>query len=115
MSNAALEKIKEIVENFVSLEVVTLVTNIKVTTPKDPKEKTKYISEEKTIEKGCVTTIDIINGDIKNYIGTGLVDEEYDRVTKFHATQVEKGQEVIRSSISALKDAAQLIKDMTTS
>jgi len=117
MANEALDTIRKIVKDFTTLEVVTLVTDIKVNKQKQPdgSEKVTYASGDEKIDRGCITTIDLIDGDIRNYIGKGLVNEEYDRVTKFHSTQVEKGQEVIRSTISALKDAAQMIKELTTS
>ena len=117
MANEALDTIRKIVKELTTLEVVTLVTEIKGDKQQqaDGSEKTTFAPRNDAVGKGCVTTIDMIDGDIRNYIGEGLADEEYDRITRFHSTQVEKGQEVIRSTISALKDAAQLIKDLTTS
>ena len=117
MANEALETIKKIVKDFTTLEIVTVVTNIQVNKQKqsDGSETVTYVPEDQSIEKGCLTRIDLVDGDIRNYIGKGLEGEDYDRITKFHATQVEKGQEVIQGTINALKDAAQLIKDMTSS
>ena len=119
MPNDALDTIKKIVKDFTRLEVVTVVTNIDVKKNKQPDgtEKVTFVPEDqKIIDKGCYTTIDLIDGDIRNYIARGLEEgEEYDRITKFHATQVEKGQEVIKGTITALKDAAYLIKELTTS
>ncbi len=117
MANEALDTIRKIVKELTTLEVVTLVTDIQVSKQQQPdgSEKTTFAPQDQAVGKGCVTTINMIDGDIRNYIGEGLVDEEYDRITKFHLAQVEKGQEVIRSTISALKDAAQLIKELTTS
>ena len=109
MPNEALESIKEIVRGFKTLTIVTLVTNIQVDA------EGKASPKPGTADKGCYTEIDLVEGDIKNYIGKGLEDEEYDRVTKFHANQVEKGQQVIQNTIAALKDAAKLIKELTTS
>ncbi len=117
MANEALNTVRKIVKDLTTLEVVTLVTEIQVNKQQQPdgSEKTTFAAQDQAVAKGCVTTINMVDGDIRNYIGDGLADEEYDRITQFHSTQVEKGQEVIRSTISALKDAAQLIKELTTS
>ena len=109
MPNEALESIKAIVKGFKTLTILTLVTDIQIDAAG------KATPTHGTAERGCYTEIDLVGGDIKNYIGAGLGDEEYDRVTKFHATQVEKGQQVIQNTIGALKDAAKLIKELTTS
>lgn len=112
MANEALTKIKEIIRDLKTLEIVTVVTNI--TSRKDDDGRIQFLPEEKTIEKGCVTIIDLIEGDIRNYVGPGLAGEEYDQITNFHARQVEKGYEVIKSNISGLKDIAKLIKELAS-
>ena len=117
MANEALQTIKDIVKDFANLEIVTMVGNIEV--KKEPQTdgstKVSFEPEAQTIDKGCITTINLVDGDIRNYIGKGLTGEEYDRVVEFHTLQVEKAREVIQGTITALKEAAQLIKELSAS
>ena len=113
MANEALDSIKEFAEKLKTLEIVTMVTAIQEEkTTQDGASQVSFVPAEGKVNKGCVTKIDLIGGDIRTYIGDGMTDEEYQRITAFHSQQVEKGQQVIERTVLTLKDLAKAIRDL---
>lgn len=57
------------------------------------------------------TTIDLVQGDIKNRIDRDFVTGDLKELRSFHESQVLKGQQIIKDNIEALKALWGFVKD----
>jgi hypothetical protein len=78
--------------------------------------KTVSLSIETSVTVGgknhsMVTTIDLIQGDIKNVLDREFVVGELTELRGFHETQVLRGQQIIKDNLEALKALWALVKD----
>lgn len=86
-----LKKVLEAIERLTNLVIITSVNE-----EGEPKE--------------MKTTIDLVQGDIKNEIDAAFVTGDLKDLREYHAAQVLKGQQIIRDNIAALKDLYLLIR-----
>ncbi|MGH2415333.1 MAG: hypothetical protein ACRDEA_16925 [Microcystaceae cyanobacterium] len=100
------KKIEENHNNFfkVFLDIIEDAVTLTIeTTVKDAGD-----SEEKLL-----TEISLLEGDIKNEIGSKFVtDESYEKVRIFHQEQVAKGEEIIKKNLESLHDLINYLIDV---
>ena len=91
MPNKFLENVKSALENLVTLKIETVITE-------------SGGSEKMSSE------IDLIDGDITNTIPKSFLAADMKEIRTFHESQVEKGQQIIRDNLAALRELYDLIK-----
>jgi hypothetical protein len=63
--------------------------------------------------KRMITSINLLDGDIKNIIGNRFVrDETYGSVCEYHREQIVSGMQIIRDNIDTLKHAIQSLREL---
>jgi hypothetical protein len=87
------EKIAQAIDNVVKLQIETSVT------------------DANKVERKMVTTIKLVEGDIKNSMDREFVVGELKELRAFHETQVLKAQQIIKDNLEALKALWALVKD----
>ena len=90
---ATQEKIAQAIEKVVELEITTSVI------------------DTNKVERAMVTTINLVEGDIKNTMDREFVVGELKELRPFHETQVLKAQQTIKDNLEALKTLWALVKD----
>lgn len=87
-----MDKLKEAIDNLTTLTIVTEI---------DAENNARRMS----------TTINLIEGDITNKIHRDFVSGDLQALRQFHESQVQKGQEIIKQNIEAIKSIFEFIKD----
>lgn len=106
-------KIKNAMDNLVTLEIVTAVGDVKFQ-PKSDTEKDKIIA---TIDyaaepKAILTKIDLLQGDIRTVLHEDFVTGNYTELREFHAAREAEGHKIVEENIAALEKLFQLVKKL---
>ncbi len=88
------EKIKNSVANLVTLRIVTAVGPPKADGSGPDYSQDKLMSSE----------IDLLQGDITNVIDPSFVSGELQSLRAFHEGQVDKGEQIVRGNLKALRE-----------
>lgn len=96
-----LEKIKESLDNLVTLKIVTAVGSVVLKTDKDGSPLDSQISAD---AKAMVTEIDLLQGDITTAYDEEFVTGQYKELRSFHQQREAQGMQIIKDNINALKE-----------
>lgn len=100
-------KIKDAIENLITLEIVTAVGNVTVSSED---EKLSVVNIENA--PAILTKIDLIQGDIKTIFHEEFVTGNYKDLKDFHAEREGQGHEIIKGNLEALKKLFDLAKNL---
>lgn len=111
--NELITRIKESLENLVTLEIVTTVGEVKFQ-PKSDSETDKIIA---TIDyskkpKAILTKIDLLQGDIQTVFHEDFVTGNYTALREFHAAREAQGHTIVEQNLVALEKLFQLVKKL---
>ena len=96
------DRIKEALENLVTLEIVTVVgTDYFKIEGRDKKTLIPDIDPSKT-PKAIMTKIKLLQGDIQTFIHEDFIAGPFAELKQFHAEREKQGHEMIKSNIAAL-------------
>ena len=88
-----LDQLKKAAVNLMTLEITTTVVS----------------SEPKEIK----TKLDLVQGDISNSFNEAFLrDEDLHPIREFHATQVEKGQAIVKGNIEVIVDLVKQLRNI---
>jgi hypothetical protein len=106
-------KIKKALENLVTLEIVTIVGDVKFQ-PKSDTEKDKIIAtiDYSTEPKAILTKIDLLQGDIQTVFHEDFVTGNYTELREFHAAREAQGHDIVEQNLAALEKLFQLAKKL---
>jgi hypothetical protein len=105
-----LDTLKQIFDNLVTLNIVTAVGDVDITTGKDGGQKLAI----KPGTKVLWTAIDMLEGDIKTSIHPDFAGDAGKELRAFHASREQQGQAIIKNNIEALEKLLVLIEDLAT-
>jgi hypothetical protein len=101
--NKFFEAFASVIEDTVTLEIMTIVEDENENWVKDKGDRKK---EQGMPGKRMVTQIKLLNGDITNIIGNRFIENpSYEHLREFHETQVLKGQDIIKGNLECLHKA----------
>ncbi len=106
------DKIKESLENLVTLEIITAVGQVRFEPPdkNEDAEKTKYPDLDfESDPKVILTKIDLLQGDIKTVYNEEFVTGNYQSLKEFHFEKEKQGHEIIKKNIAALEKLLNLV------
>jgi len=64
--------------------------------------------------KKIVTIVDLLDGDIKNIIGSQFIEiSEYKELQTYHLSEVEKGQVIIKENLDSLQKAIKALIEIS--
>jgi hypothetical protein len=109
-SRTALDTLKQIFDNLVTLNIVTAVGDVDIATGKGGDQRL-------TIKPGAKvlwTEIDMLEGDIKTSIHPDFAGDAGKELRAFHASREQQGQAIIKNNIEALEKLLVLIEDLAT-
>ena len=111
--NTLITKIKNAMENLITLEIVTAVGDVRFQ-PKSDAEKDKIIAaiDYTTEPKAILTKIDLVQGDIKTVFHEDFVTGNYTELKEFHATREAQGHDIVKQNQAALDALFQLAKKL---
>jgi hypothetical protein len=98
-------KAKKAVDDFVSLDVTTIVGKFKL----DENGKVVPADDDQKI---IYTESNILTGDIRNLIDPEFASAADDPIRKFHESQVDKAEQTISNTIDALKAMVGCLVDL---
>ncbi len=99
-----IEKIKNALDNLVTLEIITTVGGIK-------KEGDKFAPDiDLATAKVMLTRIDLLQGDITTTINEAFVSGPLAPLRDFHEAKVKEGYGIVQKNIEALERLARLAK-----
>ncbi len=67
------------------------------------------VTKDDAPTRSIKTQINLIDGDISNAFDEGFVTGDLTKLVDFHQTQVDKGQQIIKDNLEALKSLYELI------
>jgi hypothetical protein len=108
-----LNKIQGALKNLVTLEIVTAVGHVRFKRKPGPAESGEWDSPDLDDEqdyKAILTRIDLLQGDIKTVFHEEFVTGQYQSLRDFHAAREDKGHQIVRDNIEAIKDLVAMIK-----
>lgn len=112
--NKTITKLREALENLVTLEIITAVGKVKFPPPNTGNQPhddhtilpdIDYEQPSKTI----LSKINLLQGDIKTVFDSEFVTGEYAALREFHAEREKQGHDIIKENIKAIKELVDLI------
>ena len=106
----ALDTLKQVFDNLVTLNIVTAVGDVEIGDGKGGDQRL-------TIKPGAKvlwTAIDMLEGDIKTSIHPDFAGESGKELRAFHASREQQGQAIIKNNIEALEKLLALIEGLAT-
>ncbi|MCF6159179.1 MAG: hypothetical protein E3K32_11585 [wastewater metagenome] len=98
MANEVIEKIKNAVNNLVTLEIITAVGDVML---KDG--KVSPVIDYSKNPNVMLTRVDLLQGDITTVFHEEFVTGKYQSLRDFHAGREKEGYEMIKANIAALE------------
>lgn len=105
---ALINRIKEALENLVTLEVITAVGQVKFGGPGTQNPDLDTDKDYKLI----LTKIDLLQGDIKTVYDPEFVTGNYRELKEFHKSREEQGHQLVKDNLAALKSLFDLVMDL---
>lgn len=103
MSDELIERIKDALNNLVTLEITTAVGDVALTEGK----KAPSIDYSKN-PKVIMTKINLLQGDITTVFHEEYVTGQYQSLRDFHAAREKEGYDMIKANIAALEKLLEL-------
>jgi hypothetical protein len=102
------EAFADVVKDIIQLRVFTIIED-DINLLQDDLDKV-----EGQPNKRIVTIIDLLDGDIKNIIGSQFVEKpEYKELQTYHLSEVEKGQVIIKENLDSLQKAIKALIEIS--
>ena len=105
------EKIKDGLARLVTLEIVTVIGEIEKV-PVDEVQESRWRAKASSAEKGILTKIDLLQGDITTIIPESFFSDERKALREHHNEREKQGLDIVRQNIAAVKELWNLIADM---
>ena len=99
-----LDKIKNSLNNLVTLEIVTAVGGIK----KEGEKVAPNLDYQNA--QMILTKIDLLQGDITTVVNEAFVTGPYSALRDYHEAKVKEGYEIVQKNIATLEQLAKLAK-----
>jgi len=110
MANELMEKIKNAVNQLVTLEIITLVGDIAL-----KEGKTSPGIDYSKNPKAILTQINLLQADITTVYHEDFVTGPYQSLREFHAAREKEGYAMVKANIEALKSLLELLKSLASS
>ena len=104
------EKIKAGLSRLVTLEIVTLIGEIEKV-PDQEIQESRWRAKAGSAEKGILTQINFLQGDITTIIPESFYSEEKKALREYHSEREKQGMDIVRRNIDALKELWSLIAE----
>lgn len=105
-----LDKLAEKIDDLTTLEIETVVAGVSVTLDLDSQQKPTgrwtLLPSAQGTPLGMRTTVNLVDGDIKNLISPEFSSDQYKSLFDFHLGQVTKSHDIVSQNIAALVDLA---------
>ena len=111
MADNLLEKIKEKIDNLVTLEIVTVVGDVAPALAEGKKSEKPVIGYSKN-PKVILTRVNLIQGDITTVFHEEFVTGKYQDLRNFHAAREKEGYEMVKANIAALEKLWEFAKSI---
>ncbi len=112
--NALVTKIKDSLNNLVTLEIITAVGQVRLKpksgSSQDPERSFPDLDYDKN-PKVILTKIDLLQGDIKTVFHEEFVTGNYQSLKDFHADREKEGYEIVHKNLAALKELLEMVQD----
>lgn len=103
MAHPLVDKISTKLTNLVTLQIVTVVGEVDLTSPKTASGK------------AARTRINLLDGHVTTELDPSFVGEEYDSVREFHLERERQGHAIVRANIAAIEGLLRLARSLTES
>jgi hypothetical protein len=104
--DAIVAKVQKAAEDFVTLKVTTVVGKFEF----DP--KTGEVTPKGADQKVIQSKINIVEGDIQDYVDDAYADDADHPMRKFHKDQVDNAKQTVNDSIEAFKSLVSVLVDL---